>query len=157
MAEEKDSTELKGKEPRTSTGEVSPIIGSWDDRTRQPSMAEPHPRILFAPDPREHLRRQRSEDHTALTLTRTFSRQSRFSSYSTASDEEHARVQRVHSRRAELHTRLPASTFATTCRILNLSLPNFEYQRHRYRYTRHRTYQRSCQGNCRFGMAQDQR
>src|SRR5271155_2737384 len=114
MADEKDSTELKGKEPRTSTGEVSPTIGSWDDRTRQPSMAEPHPRILFAPDPREHLRRQRSEDHTALTLTRTFSRQSRFSSYSTASDEEHTRIQRVHSRRTEPQHRLPTGTFTSS-------------------------------------------
>src|SRR5277367_1062153 len=143
MAEEKDSTELKGKEPRTSTGEVSPIIGSWDDRTRQPSMAEPHPRILFAPDPREHLRRLRSEDHTALALTKTFSRQSRFSSYSTASDEEHSRIQRVSSRKAEPHTRLPTGASTLSCHRLNLSLPNFEYQRHRYRYTRHRTYQRS--------------
>src|SRR5271170_587127 len=130
MADEKEPTELKRKEPERSTGEVSPTMRSWEDRTRQLSMTEPHHRILFAPDPREHLQRQRSEDHSALTLTRTFSRQSRFSSYSTASDEEHARVQRVHSRRAEPHTRLPTSTFTISCRILNLSLPNFEYQRH---------------------------
>lgn len=135
-----ESPELKGKEPETSTGEVSPTIGSWDDRTRQPSMAEAHPRILFAPDPREHLRRQRTDDHTALALTRTFSRQSRFSSYSTASDEEHSRVQRVSSRKAEPHTRLPTGASSLSSRRLTLSLPNFEYQCHRYRYTWHRTH-----------------
>jgi len=152
-----DSSELKGKEPETSTGEVSPTIGSWDGHTRRASMAEAHPRILFAPDPREHLRRQRSEDHTALALTKTFSRQSRFSSYSTASDEEHVRVQRVSSRRAEPHTRLPTSITTTCCRALILSLPDFEYQCHRYGYTRRRANQRTCQRYCGLGMAQNYR
>lgn len=86
-------------------GEVSPRIGSSEDRMRRPS--EPG-HILFAPDPRERLRRERTEDITRLTLTRTFSRQRRFSSYSTASDEDAARVRRVTSRTTiEPQTRLP--------------------------------------------------
>jgi len=65
------------------------------------------PRILFAPDVIER-RRQRSEEFPAtLTLSRTLSRQRRFSSYSTASDEEAARLKRVATRTIEPQTRLP--------------------------------------------------
>jgi hypothetical protein len=97
------SKESKGN-PDYSTGELSPTIGSSEDNARRQSEAA---HILFAPDPRDR-RRQRSEDIAALTLTRTFSRQSRFSSYSTASDEEAARVRKVASRKTvEPHTRLP--------------------------------------------------
>jgi hypothetical protein len=141
MADENmDSSELKGKEPESSTGEVSPTVGSWEDRTRQASGTDVAPRILFAPDPRESHRRQRSEDHTALTLTRTFSRQSRFSSYSTASDEEHARIRRVHSHKAEPHTRLPTSKLPEfrVC-TESQSLPDFEYPCYRHCYARGRT------------------
>src|SRR5271170_3612064 len=108
MDEEKGSDGSKGKEPETSTS-VSPTIGSWDDAKRRPS--EGGPRILFAPDPRAGIRYERTEDVAPLTLSRTFSRQSRFSSYSTASGEETERVRRVTSRKTiEPHTRLPTCT-----------------------------------------------
>ena len=94
-------------------GEISPRIGSSEDRMQSPS--EPG-HILFAPDPRERLRRERTEDITPLTLTRTFSRQSRFSSYSTASAEETARVKRVTSRKTiEPQTRLPTGRSSMEC------------------------------------------
>jgi hypothetical protein len=103
-----DSSEPKGKEPEVSPGEVSPAISSWEDKARRPSQAG-H-RIVFAPDPRERLRR---ENTTALTLSRTFSRQSRFSSYSAADDEENERVRRVTSRKTiEPHMRLPTGKFS---------------------------------------------
>jgi len=95
----------KAKESSQLEEGLSPIMSS-DERIRRPS--ETGHRILFAPDVFER-RRQRSDEFPAtLTLTRTLSRQSRFSSYSAASDEETARVKRVTSRRAvEPHTRLP--------------------------------------------------
>jgi hypothetical protein len=108
MDDNNDSSEPKGKEPEASAGDVSPAISSWEDRVRRPS--EARHRILFAPDPRERLRR---ESTTALTLSRTFSRQSRFSSYSAADDEENERVRRVTSRKTiEPHTRLPTCKFS---------------------------------------------
>src|SRR5436190_22791499 len=110
------STEPKGKEPDTLEGDASPRIGSSGDRTRRPSEAG---HILFAPDPRERLRREGTEDITPLTLTRTFSRQSRFSSYSTASDEETARVRRVTSRKTvEPQTRLPTGRSSIGCILI---------------------------------------
>ena len=122
MTDDMDLPEGKDKQLEMSTGERLPPIGPSKDRTRRASMAEAHTRILFAPDTREHLQRYRSEDHTALTLTKTFSRQSRFSSYSTASDEEHARIQRVNSRKADPQTRLPTGNSSTTFgRLLNLA------------------------------------
>lgn len=112
-ADSDDITEPKGKEPESLHGDISPTINSWEDSTRRASEAALQHRILFAPDPRERMRRERTEDIAALTLTRTFSRQSRFSSYSTASDEEAARVRRVTSRKTvDLQTRLP------TCNML---------------------------------------
>ena len=103
-----NSVEPKEKETETSEGDVSPIIVSSDELARRPSENVP-PRILFAPDPRD--RRRRSEDIAALTLTRTFSRQSRFSSYSAVTDEEHERAKRVTTRRSvDPQTRLPTGT-----------------------------------------------
>jgi hypothetical protein len=111
MTDNDSITEAKGKEPESSQADIFPTIGSWEDGTRRPSEAGLQHRILFAPDPRERIRRERTEDIAALTLTRTFSRQSRFSSYSTASDEEAARVRRVTSRKTvDLQTRLPTCT-----------------------------------------------
>jgi hypothetical protein len=111
MTDNDSITDTKGKEPESSQAEISPTIGSWEDNARRPSEAGLQHRILFAPDPRERMRRERTEEITALTLTRTFSRQSRFSSYSTASDEEAARVRRVTSRKTvDLQTRLPTCT-----------------------------------------------
>jgi hypothetical protein len=62
---------------------------------------EPAPRILFASDPREKIRR---DEITTLPLARTFSR----NSYSSAVDEETARVKRVAiGKTVEPQTRLP--------------------------------------------------
>lgn len=97
-----DGTSMEPKEKDIeSLAERVPTIESNGERTHPSEI--PH-RILFAPDPRG---RRRSEDITALALTRTFSRQSRFSSYSATSDDEVARARRVTSRKVELHTRLP--------------------------------------------------
>src|SRR5271167_1094952 len=102
-----NSSEPKGKEPEASASEVSPEILSWKDKARRPS--EAGRRILFAPDTRERLRRET----TTLTLSRTFSRQSRFSSYSAADDEEIAKVKRLTTQRTiEPQTRLPTGKFA---------------------------------------------
>lgn len=114
-----NSTEPKGKEPDTVEGETYSGIESGEDRVRRPSEGG---HILFAPDPRETLRRERTEDITPLSLTRTFSRQSRFSSYSTATDEETARIRRVTSRRTiEPQTRLPTGRSSIGC-ILRMQL-----------------------------------
>jgi hypothetical protein len=92
--------------------EKSATMLSSLEQARRPS--EGH--ILFAPDPRTH---RRSEDIAPLTLTRTFSRQSRFSSYSAASDEEAQRVRRVTSRRTvDAGARLPTSEHPCTVRSL---------------------------------------
>src|SRR5436190_9010718 len=110
------SSELKGKQPNTLDRDGSPTIGSSRDRTRRPPEAG---RILFAPDPREGFRRERTEDIIPLSLTRTFSRQSRFSSYSTASDEETARIRRVTSRKTvEPQTRLPTGRSSIGCILI---------------------------------------
>jgi hypothetical protein len=104
------SDESKGKEVDMEKGEISPTIGSMDDKSiRRPS--EPGHRILFAPDPRER-RGTRTDDMVGLQLSRTFSRQSRFSSYSAVSDDDE-RIKRVTTRKTvEPRTRLPTSTFA---------------------------------------------
>jgi hypothetical protein len=97
----------------------SPTIGFADERGRP---SEAGGRILFAPDPRDRERR-RSEVAT-LPLTRTFSRQSRFSSYSATSDDERQKVRRVTSRRVvEPHTRLPTSIHLLLQRLI-VSLPD---------------------------------
>lgn len=91
-----------GSEP--SAGEISPSIGYSENKSRRPSEVQ---RIAFAPDAR---RRQRSSDDdiAVLPLSRTFSRQRRYSSYSTYGDDEKEQVKRVISRRTiEPHTRLP--------------------------------------------------
>jgi len=104
MEDNGDSGEPKGKSPETSMAEKSPSIGSFDGRPRR--LTETGGHILFAPDPLEHI--GHGEVVAPPNLTRTFSRQSRFSSYSAASDEEHERARRVTSRKTvELHTRLP--------------------------------------------------
>lgn len=75
--------------------------------TRRLEEKETSPRILFASDPRERLRR---DEITTLPLTRTFSR----NSYSSAADEETARVRRVATgKKVEPQTRLPTGT--NTC------------------------------------------
>ena len=97
-----------------SVGDVSPTNVSYDN-TRRPS--EAGPRIYFAPDPRAR-RPQRSETIPTLPLSRTFSRQKTFSSYSVKADEEHERVRRVTSRKTiEPHTRLPTGTFSHDCML----------------------------------------
>jgi len=104
MDEQESLSESKGKSPDLSTGQVSPTIGS---HTRRPS--EFGQRILFAPDPRE---RTHPDEIVTLPLTRSLSRQSRFSSFSSVEDEEKERVRRVTTRRAvEPHTRLPTGIF----------------------------------------------
>lgn len=105
------SGESKGKDVDIEKGEVSPTIGSMDEKSiRRQSEAGPH-RILFAPDPRER-RGTRTDDIVGLQLSRTFSRQSRFSSYSAVSDDDE-RIKRVTTRKTvEPHTRLPTGTFA---------------------------------------------
>src|SRR2546430_8199007 len=79
------------------------------------------PRILFASDPRERIRR---DEIYTLPLSRTFSR----NSYSSAKDEETARVRRISTSRAvepqhRLTTGIPIIS-QTDCRI-----PYFEYSR----------------------------
>ena len=102
-----NSIKPNAEEHTTSEKEALETTASWNERGRCPSDNPAH--ILFAPEPRD--RRQRSEDIAALTLTRTFSRQSRFSSYSTQTDEEQERVKRVASRRSvDPHIRLPTRT-----------------------------------------------
>jgi hypothetical protein len=85
--------------------EIPPTIDEEERGVgRRPSEFGPH--ILFAPDPRG----RRSEEITVLPLSRTFSRQSRFSQYSSKSDDETERVRRVTTRKKiEPHTRLPTS------------------------------------------------
>lgn len=101
-AMDKDNEKATRSEP--SAGEISPSIGYSEDKSRRPSEVQ---RIAFAPDAR---RRQRSSDDdiAVLPLSRTFSRQRRYSSYSTYGDDEKEQVRRVISRRTiEPHTRLP--------------------------------------------------
>jgi hypothetical protein len=100
------SGESKGKEVETEKGGVSPTTGSMDEKSqRRPS--EGGHRILFAPDPRA--RRERTDSVVGLQLSRTFSRQSKFSSYSAVSDDEE-RIKRVTTRKTvQPHTRLPTS------------------------------------------------
>jgi hypothetical protein len=70
---------------------------------------EPAPRILFASDPREKIRR---DEITTLPLARTFSR----NSYSSAVDEETARVKRVAiGKTVEPQTRLPTGIVLVYC------------------------------------------
>jgi Cation transporter/ATPase, N-terminus len=112
MDDNTNSNELKEKEPNISTGEVnvSPTTESFGNTRR---LSEAGPRIIFAPDPRAPRRRQQTEDVPMLPLSRTFSRQKSFSSYSVKIDEEHERVRRVASRKTiEPHTRLPVGTFS---------------------------------------------
>src|ERR1700732_3677270 len=92
------------KELGSNMSTVSPTIDEDAEKGRRPS--ELAPRILFAPDPRERTRR--SEEITVLPLSRTFSRQSKFRSYSAKSDDEIERLNRVTARKiVEPHTRLP--------------------------------------------------
>jgi hypothetical protein len=70
---------------------------------------EPAPRILFASDPREKIRR---DEITTLPLARTFSR----NSYSSAVDEETARVKRVAiGKTVEPQIRLPTGIGLVYC------------------------------------------
>jgi hypothetical protein len=137
---DKGNEKVTGSEP--SAAGTSPSIGYSEDKSRRPSEVQ---RIAFAPDAR---RRQRSSDGdiAVLPLSRTFSRQRRYSSYSTHGDDEKEQVKRVISRRTvEPHTRLPTCLpfFAPT----NRSLSHPEHTCHRYRYTRGRTIKRTCQGH----------
>ena len=78
----------------------SPSIGSVDERPRD---LEAGPKILFAPDPIDKLK-----DISTIPLTRTFSR----NSYSSALDEENARVKRAtRHKNVEPQTILPTGTF----------------------------------------------
>jgi len=107
MDEQESVTESKGKSPRLSQGEISPTTTSHDIQ-RQRRHSEFGQRIVFAPDPRE---RRHPDEIATLPLTRTLSRQSRFSSFSSFDDEEKEKIRRVASRRSvEPHTRLPTST-----------------------------------------------
>jgi hypothetical protein len=112
MADETPEGSLAAKELGTEVStQRSPTID--EERGRRPS--EFGPRILFAPDPRERARR--SEEIAVLPLSRTFSRQSKFSSYSAKSDDETERVKRVTTRKTvEPHTRLP--TCMALCALL---------------------------------------
>src|SRR5579862_7617876 len=107
MERQVSPTDSRGKSTEMSTGEISPTITSRDiEKQRRPS--ELGPRILFAPDPRE---RRHADEIAALPLTRTLSRQSRFSSFSSIDDEEKERIKKVARRRSvDPHTRLPTST-----------------------------------------------
>ena len=70
----------------------------------EPERSEPlSPRILFASDPRERVRR---DEIYTLPLSRTFSR----NSYSSAVNEETARVRRLSTGRVEPQLRLPTGT-----------------------------------------------
>ena len=102
-----DTSNEKGNAPESSAGEVSPSIGYSEEKSRRPSEVQ---RIVFAPDAR---RRERTSDDdlAVLPLSRTFSRQRRYSSYSTHGDDEKEQVKKVISRRTiEPHTRLPTCT-----------------------------------------------
>ena len=102
LAMDTDNEKATGSQP--SAGEISPSIGYSEEKSRRPSEVQ---RIAFAPDAR---RRQRSSDDdiAVLPLSRTFSRQRRYSSYSTYGDDEKEQVKKVISRRTiEPHTRLP--------------------------------------------------
>ena len=111
MDDNANINESNEKEPHIAEG-MSPTIGTYDN-TRRPSQGGQ--RILFAPDPRVRMRQQ-SEGIAMLPLSRTFSRQKTFSSYSVKADEENERVRRVTSRRTiEPHTRLPTGTFSNDC------------------------------------------
>ena len=104
MDEQESFTESKGMSAEISPGH-SPVIDP--ERRRRPS--EFGQRILFAPDPRE---RRHPDEIVPLPLTRTLSRQSRFSSFSSIDDDERERIRRVTTRRSvEPHTGLPTSTF----------------------------------------------
>jgi hypothetical protein len=105
MTDDMLSETSKGEDIGESITNISHI-----ERNRRPSeVGGGH--ILFAPDPRQLQRRATQSEIAPLTLARTFSRQSRFSSYSAASDDENARARRAVSRRAvEPHTRLPTGT-----------------------------------------------
>jgi hypothetical protein len=107
MDEQESVSDSKGMTPILSTGEASATLASPDlERQRRPS--EFGQRIIFAPDPRE---RRHPDEITTLPLTRTLSRQSRFSSFSSIDDEEKQRIKRVATRRSvDPQTRLPTST-----------------------------------------------
>lgn len=101
---EMDTTNEKETGPESSAGEVSPSIGISEEKSRRPSETQ---RIAFAPDARRH-RRSSDDEIAVLPLSRTFSRQRRYSSYSTYGDDEKEQVKKVISRRTiEPHTRLP--------------------------------------------------
>ena len=129
----------KSTRSENSAGEISPSIGYSEDKSRRPSEIQ---RIAFAPDAR---RRQRSSDDdiAVLPLSRTFSRQRRYSSYSTYGDDEKEQVRRVISRRTiEPHTRLP--TCVPNLSTPDRSLPHLEHTCHRHCHIRRRTIKRTC-------------
>jgi|SRR5579859_7779568 hypothetical protein len=81
------------------------------------------PRILFASDPRERIRR---DEIYTLPLSRTFSR----NSYSSAMDEETARVRRISTSRAvEPQHRLPTGIPVILPALTHCRIPYSEYPR----------------------------
>src|SRR5271169_4347731 len=93
----------KPKEDSTSSKRRSLSIATIEKHRRDD--LEAGPKIFFAPDPREKLR---LEEIATLPLSRTFSR----NSYSTAGDEEAARVKRAAvGKTVDPHARLPTSKF----------------------------------------------
>ena len=87
------------KEKTSQRIEVESISEEKLDSYATSDRLESGPKILFAPDPID-----RHKDITTLPLTRTFSR----NSYSSARDEEEARVKRaVGSKNIEPQTILP--------------------------------------------------
>jgi hypothetical protein len=94
------------RNPSEDIERKSPSIASIKEDVRE---KEPAPRILFASDPREKIRR---DEITTLPLARTFSR----NSYSSAVDEETARVKRVAiGKTVEPQTRLPTGMLLLSC------------------------------------------
>jgi hypothetical protein len=106
-----ETSNEKGKDHEVSTGGASPSIGFSEEKSRRSSERRRRPsdvqRIAFAPEARRH-RRSSDDEIAVLPLSRTFSRQRRYSSYSTYGDDEKEQVKRVISKRTiEPHTRLP--------------------------------------------------
>ena len=102
----------KTKEDGASSKRRSLSIVSLEKGRRED--LESGPKIFFAPDPREKIR---LEEITTLPLSRTFSR----NSYSTAGDEEAARVKRATvGKTVDPHARLPTGKFPNQLRVTEL-------------------------------------
>jgi hypothetical protein len=84
-----------------------------------PDRGESGPKIFFAPDPKH-------KEITTLPLTRTFSR----NSFSSARDEEEARVKRAtRAKNIEPQTILPVGVFLAIFYVLMMNrIPDIEYQ-----------------------------